>query len=143
MNIMQIKEQYLTLFPEDDLIAEDVVAIIEHQLQVKLPADFKEITQFFGGGLVGGISIFSLADHTPNIVEETLRLRKTVNFPSSLIFLAEPPESMIVLDTANHPAVIWCDSVDVYQLQHRSFQVPPDTWNTFIDFFAYLLMQEE
>lgn len=143
MDITQIKEQYLTLFPEDDVIEEDVVATIEHQLQVKLPADFKEIAQFFGGGLIGGISIFSFADHTPNIVGETLRLRKAVNFPSSLIFLAEPSESMIVLDTANHPAVIWCDSIDVYQLQDRSFQVPPDTWNTFSDFFAYLLTQEE
>lgn len=140
--IPSIKKRYDLLFT-DDVIAPQAVAQIEQQLQLQLPDDFKKIAQFFSGGLLGGISIFSYNDHRPNLIEETLRLRKDIEFPHSLVFLAEPNGSMIVLDTANAPAVIWCDSIDAHQLHNRSFQVAPDTWNTFSDFFDYLLTQEE
>ncbi len=140
--ILSIKQRYDLLFP-DEVITPQVVTKIEQQLQLQLPDDFKEIALFFNGGLVGGISIFSYANHHPNLIEETLRLRKDIQFPHSLVFLAEPAGSMIVLDTATTPSVIWCDSIDVYQLHDRSFQVAPDTWDTFSDFFAYLLTQEE
>lgn len=141
-NIQSIRERYDLLFT-DDVIAPQAVAQIEQQLQLQLPDDFKEIASFYNGGLIGGISIFSYNDHHPNIIEETLRLRKDIQLSRSLLFLAEPAESMIVLDTAQTPAVIWCDSIDVHQLNDRSFQIATDTWNTFSDFFEYLLTQEE
>lgn len=140
--IQSIKKRYDLLFT-DDVIAPQAVARIEQQLQLQLPDDFKEIASFYNGGLLGGISIFSYNDHHPNLIEETLRLRKDIQLPHSFLFLAEPAESMIVLDTAQTPAVIWCDSIDVHQLHNRSFQIAPDTWNTFSDFFEYLLTQEE
>lgn len=143
MNTIQsIKKRYDLLFP-DDVITPQVIAKMEQQLQLQLPDDFKKIASFFNGGLIGGISIFSYDHYTPNIIEETLRLRKDIQFPHSLLFLAEPAGSMIVLDTAHTPAVIWCDSIDVHQLHDRSFQIAPDTWDTFGDFFEYLLTQEE
>lgn len=141
-SIPSIRERYDLLFT-DDVIAPQAVARIEQQLQLQLPDDFKEIASFYNGGLLGGISIFSYNDHHPNLIEETLRLRKDIQLPHSFLFLAEPAESMIVLDTAQTPAVIWCDSIDAHQLHNRSFQIAPDTWNTFSDFFEYLLTQEE
>lgn len=141
-SIPSIRERYDLLFT-DDVIAPQAVARIEQQLQLQLPDDFKEIASFYNGGLIGGISIFSYNDHHPNLIEETLRLRKDIQLPHSFLFLAEPAESMIVLDTAQTPAVIWCDSIDIHQLHDRSFQIAPDTWNTFSDFFEYLLTQEE
>lgn len=141
-NIQSIKKRYDLLFT-DDMITPQVAAKIEQQLQLQLPDDFKEIASFYNGGLLGGISIFSYNDHHPNLIEETLRLRKDIQLSHSLLFLAEPAGSMIVLDTAQTPAVIWCDSIDVHQLHDRSFQIAPDTWNTFSDFFEYLLTQEE
>ena len=141
--IPSIKERYNLLFP-DDSITLDTPTIIEQRLQVTLPDDFKEIASFFNGGLIGGISIFSYDQMMPtNIIEETLRLREGVQFPHSFLFLAEPAGSMIVLDTAKSPSVIWCDSIDVYSLHNGSFQIVPDIWNTFSDFFDYLLNQEE
>lgn len=111
--------------------------------QLQLPEDFKEIALFYSGELIGGLSLFSYDKDTPNIIEETLRLRQEIQFPQAFLFLAEPAESIIVLDTVNTPCIIWCDSIDVHQLHDRSFQSAPDTWNTFSDFFDYLLIQEQ
>ena len=52
-----------------------------------------------------------------DIIDETIRLREAVNLPMRFIVLAEPPESLIVLDTKNIPSVIWFDTVDISRIE--------------------------
>ncbi|WP_411349027.1 SMI1/KNR4 family protein [Paenibacillus sp. WLX2291] len=137
-----LKQRYETLFGNTDTTKCDLVAI-EKKLEVKLPEDFKGISEFFNGGLIGEIDIFSYCNNVPNIVDETLRLREAIHVPDHFVILAEPDASIILLDTEAKPAVIWCDSIDINGLENRTFSNLPDTWDTFLDFFLYVLYEEE
>ena len=88
---------------------------LEKGLMVKLPFDFKEISKFFRGGVIGGKSHHALACSGPaiNIFEETLRIRKAIGLPARFVVIAEPPESIILMDTDNQARVIWVDAGDV------------------------------
>ena len=78
-------------------------------------------------------------------MEETIRLHKTAGIPRSMLVLAEPPESLIVLAT-NHsraqPAVIWLDSSDVSNLNKLESLRDAQVWSSYTDFFDYLLDRE-
>jgi hypothetical protein len=143
-SIQELRKKYMHLYPSDG-IDECVIRRIEDILKIKLPEDFWQIADFYSGGLLGGISGFSFAyeDITPNIVEETLRLRKAIKLPSRYIVLAEPPESLIVMDTENTPSIIWCDATDAIRISDMSFITRPQTWSTYLEFFAELLEDEE
>ena len=143
-NIQEIKEKYINLFSNEG-IDESVLKKIEEILEIKLPKDFCQMASFYSGGLLGGISNFAIAYEkiTPNIVEETLRLRESINLPMRFIVLAEPPESLIVMDTENKPSVIWCDATDVEKISDMSFMTEPETWDTYLQFFRTLLEDEE
>lgn len=140
-NVQEIKERCEKLFGNTG-ITENTVNTIEETLKVVLPEDFKNISKFFGGGLIGEIDIFSYYNNVPNIVDETLRLREAIHVPNHFVILAEPDASIILLDTEAKPAVIWCDSIDINGLKNRTFSNPPDTWDTFLDFFLYVLYEE-
>ncbi|WP_156395561.1 SMI1/KNR4 family protein [Paenibacillus sp. Root52] len=143
-SIEEIHERYIQLCPEDG-IDENVLKKIEEILQLKLPDDFRDIAKFYSGDLLGGISCFAFAykDIAPNIVDETLRLRNAIKLPSNFVVLAEPPNSIIIMDTQNNPSIIWCDATDVERIVTMSFISPPDTWKTFFDFFTKLVEDEE
>ena len=57
--------------------------------------------------------------------------------------LAEPPEILIVMDTAGTPEVIWLDAMDVNNLADRALASPPDVWETYGEFFEELLTDED
>lgn len=78
-----------------------------------------------------------------NIIDETIRLKETVNLSRRFIVLAEPPESLIVLDTENNPAVIWFDALDISRIEEKSFITKPDEWDSYADYFEELLEEEE
>lgn len=143
-SVEEIRERYIQLYPEDG-IDENVLRKIEDILQLKLPDDFRDIASFYSGGLLGGISCFAFAyeDIAPNIVDETLRLRSAIKLPSNFVVLAEPPNSIIIMDTQNTPSVIWCDATDAERINTMSFISPPDTWKTFLGFFTKLVEDEE
>lgn len=143
-SIHDLKNRYTQLY-ESDGVEEGVLNRIEGILKIKLPEDFREIADFYSGGLLGGISGFAFAyeDITPNIVEETLRLRNSIKLPSRFIVLAEPPESLIVMDTENIPSIIWCDATDAERIRDMSFAIEPQTWGTYKQFFTKLLEDEE
>lgn len=84
LNVDDIRERYNQLYPEDGVM-ENTLERIEDILQLKLPTDFRNIAKFYSGGLLGGISCFAFThEHiTPNIVDETLRLRTSINLPSN------------------------------------------------------------
>lgn len=112
-----------------------------------LPADFKEIASFYSGGIVGGISLHAFAATGPadNIVDETRRIRAAVGLPMSMVVLAEPAASLIVLDTKQQPgssAVIWLDATDVRRLNDLQSLNNPQVWSSYAEFFGFLLDRE-
>ncbi|WP_346397695.1 SMI1/KNR4 family protein [Pseudomonas syringae] len=112
-NIESLKEKYKAYYDLDSG-SKETLESIEKELAIKLPLDFKQIAMFYNGGLLGGISHHAISSDTNplNIVDETLRLRKSINLADDYIVLAEPAESIIVLDVSSVPAVIWCDAID-------------------------------
>ncbi len=140
--------RYVRLFGNEGAAPGDLDAI-EDALSVKLPSDFRKIAAFYSGGLLGGISLNSIAPSGPatNVVEETTRLRAAVSLPHEFVVLAEPPDSLIVLRTTGEPArpatVIWCSAFDVARLDRIDSLTTPDIWADYYSFFVHLLGQEE
>jgi len=143
-SIEELNHRYKEIYQIDG-VDEFILNKIESTLTLNLPNDFRKITSFYSGGLLGGISNFAivLEDICPNVVEETIRLRKTIKLPLRFVVLAEPPESLIVMDTENIPAVIWCDATDAERLHNGSFISVPQIWDTYLEYFEGLLEDEE
>lgn len=144
MKIEELKRRYQQLYP-DEGVDELILDKIEDILELRLPKDFREISSFYSGGLLGGISSFACTFEkiSPNIVEETKRLREAIELPLNFIALAEPPESLIVMDTIDIASVIWCDAIDAAKLSHKLLIRSPKVWNTYLEFFANMLEDEE
>jgi SUKH superfamily protein len=145
MKIRDLKERYFSIFGEDG-VPQNGIDDIEKELNIQLPEDFKQIASFYSGGLVGDCSLHEIAKEgvATNIVQETLRLRVSINLPSQFVVLAEPPESLILLDTSRgRNEVLWCDATDVHNLASYDFIAKPDTWSTYSEFFESILVDEE
>lgn len=141
-DIEKIKSIYLEQYPEDGL-REEEVKLIESTLNIKLPNDFRLISKFFSGGDVGIIDFFDFKRNNPiNIIDETLRLRETIDLPFNFLVLAEPEESIVILDLNVKPSVIWCDAVEVDKIIERNFDNPPDVWECFSDLFYDMLNED-
>ena len=141
-DINEIKLKYLEIFPDDGLIEKEI-EIIEESLKVNLPNDFRIISQFFSGGNLGIIDFFDFKRNNPlNIIDETIRLRETLHLPNQFIILAEPSESIVILDLYKRPSIIWCDAVEINKINERDFDNPPDVWECFSDLFYDMLMEE-
>lgn len=140
----ELKNRYLNLQPSD-VVNNAVLSEIENTLNIKLPKDFCEIASFYSGGYLRGISHYSFSnnDGSTSIIEETIRLRTSIDLPHRYIVLAEPPESIIVMDTENTPSIIWCDAVEATKLNDKSFISKPNEWNSYTEYFAQLIEDEE
>jgi len=139
----EAKEKYVSFYMVEPCSPASILDI-EENLIIGLPEDFKSISKFYSGGLLGGISHFSIGsgDDEFNVVSETLRLRRAIGLSNEYVALAEPAGSLIVLNVLHAPAVLWCDALDVGSLGAAGFSNFVDTWNTYEDFFLYLLQQE-
>jgi hypothetical protein len=140
-----LEDRYKT-FAEKQPVDQLTLGRIENALSLKLPGDFRKIATFYSGGFLGGKShnAITLIGPGNNIVDETLRLRAEIGLPHQFIVIAEPPESLIVLDTSNQGSkVIWCDAPDVRNLANLEILRKPDIWASYYDFFEYLLQEEE
>lgn len=126
-------------------ISNDMLRSIQAELGLVLPLDFMQITEFYDGSGFNVLPLYSLAGNAPkmNPVNETLRLRESVQLPSNWLVLGEPPESLLLMDCANGGKVLWLDAVDVARISSNSFNKEPETWDSFSDFFDYLLEEEE
>jgi hypothetical protein len=147
MPVEDLRKRYISLF-ESEPTDKDTPARIESRLGVVLPDDFKAIATFYSGGMVGGISHHALEISGPadNIVAETEKLRTAVALPHTMVVLAEPAESLVVLNTSPDPdgaAVIWLDATDVRRLNNVGSLNNPQLWPSYSDFFKFLLEQEQ
>ncbi len=143
-NFTNLRQRYAALFgvePSKD----GAIADLESSLGITLPDDVKAISQFYSGGIVGGIShnAFDGSGRAANIVKETLRLRAAIELPNRFIVLAEPSESLIVRDVESG-VVTWCDHSDVPRLEDRSQMLgQPNVWTSYAEFFEFLLDEED
>lgn len=143
IDIAELRRRYLKVGKEDGINKQDL-EYIENILELILPDDFKNISKFYNGGCLGIIDNYCFKrGEGNNIMEETRRLRDAINLPKNFIVLAEPPESIIVMDVVHKPSIIWCDATDVYNLQEKTFVSVPDVWQDYSDFFCKLLSDEE
>ena len=117
---------------------------VEKLLHVKLPEDFKKISLEYTIDYIGGIPNYQIARgvSTLNIVDETLRVRKTIGLPYEFVFLSELDSSVILLNTERIPAVIWVDSVAIGRLDSLE-QTEYDSWDTYQDYFEFLIQTEK
>ncbi len=146
MTLNPLRTRYIELFgnePADD----GVLGQIQSRLGVAIPSDFRQIASFYSGGMVGGISHHAIAakGRETNILAETLRLRKSIALPHSMLVLAEPAESLIILVTDHsmaRPAVLWLDSIDAPNRNDVESLRNPESWNSYADFFEFLLDSE-
>ena len=71
----QLKRRYSHLYPDEGTDG-SLLEEIEKALGIRFPVTFMKTSSFYSGGLLGGISHFSIQDdREPNIKGETLRLR--------------------------------------------------------------------
>lgn len=143
LEVSEVEERYLKIAKRDG-INEQEIKNIEHILGITLPNDFKEISQFFSGGCLGVIDNYSfIRGKWDNIIDKTIRLRETVKLPCQFVVLAEPPESLVVMDVEKTPSVIWCNAVEADKLGKKSYISNSDIWENYSDFFSELLSDEE
>jgi len=144
--IQELRTRYERLLAIDGIASEGIdkekINEIQTRLKVNLPNDFCEIASFCNGGLFRDYSYANFNGCT-NIIDETIKLRRAVNLPLRFVVLAEPDESLIVMDTENTPSIIWCDATEVSKLDTNTFISKPDEWSTYAEFFAYLIEDEE
>lgn len=141
--ISRLRVRYSSLFGAEPSREEDLDQI-EQSLSLKLPEDFREIAKFYRGGMIGGISHHGIKVTGPgnSLLDETWRIRHSTRIPVRFIVIAEPPASLIVLDT-DKGTVIWLDSTDISRLDDTPKLHNPQLWNSYTDFFSFLLDQEE
>ncbi len=142
-HLANLRQRYVAYFGEEPSPA-GAIANLESSIDVSLPGDLKAIADFYSGGMLGGVShhVFSSGVAATNVADETLRLRSTVELPHRFIVLAEPAESLIVLDVESG-VVTWCDDFDASRLDGSNRMVgEPSTWPSYAAFFEYLLGKE-
>lgn len=130
---------------ESEPCGDGVITEIETNLGIQLPDDFKEVAKFYSGGFLCSISHHEIASfgEATNIVRETLRLRESIGIADNYLVIAEPSESLIVLNTKGKPIVIWCYAVGANNINSGRFSNKPDTLDDYGEFFEYLLAEEE
>ena len=138
-------KQYQDLMLEDALegCSNDDLHMVEFNLDITLPDDFKEISLFYSIDYLGGIPNYQVVrdGNTLNLIDETLRIRNAIGLPHEYVFLAELDSSAILLNTVKQPHVIWVDSIAIGRLnQLESHEY--DAWENYQDYFEYLLQEE-
>jgi len=144
VDIIELKDRYDAIYGCEP-VGEGDICKIEAELDLNLPLDFKEISLFYSGGFLGGVSHHEIAcvGDATNIVQETLRLRDAIGLGHNFVVISEPSESLIVLNVAGSPSVMWCDAVEAKNLNSMNFVNQPNTWESYGDFFEYLITEEE
>jgi hypothetical protein len=148
-----LKSKFVDLFfAENDVgLSTSNISHIERVLSIKLPRDFIEIAKFFNGnnGIVfNGMYSFDPHGGDWNICDQTIKLRESVKLPQNMIVLAEPDEGIIIMEIISNgeisSKVYWLGIGDAYNLiDEKPLVDNPIIFQTFTDFFSYLLDEEE
>jgi hypothetical protein len=149
--IGEVIKRYSNLY-KGRALSEKSINLIEKKLKIILPNDFKEISKVFDAyEILGGHALYSFNPSVKNynIVDKTIYYRNSnLYLPTKYIALEETEVNFTVLEThqdANmNTRVICCSIEDIYNLANgKPLLYNPLVFPTFLDFFEYLLDQEE
>jgi hypothetical protein len=118
---------------------------MQRELGITLPSAFTAVCAFYDGSGIDVVPMYSLSGGSPtfNPLFETRRLRDAIDLPARWLVLAEPPESLIVMECTEPGRVLWLDAGDAHRLAVEDFAHAPDSWNSFVEFFSAILAEEE
>lgn len=133
-------------------LPEKSINLIEKTLKIILPNDFKEISKVFDAyEILGGHALYSFDPSVKNynIIDKTIYYRNSdLHLPAQYIALEETEVNFTVLEThqdaSMNTRVICCSIEDIYNLANgKPLLYNPLIFSAFLDFFEYLLDQEE
>ena len=123
-------------------LSNETIQRVESELSLLLPEDFKILCNFYGYDVIGSFDFFSFPD---GVIGVTKRWREAENFPKNCIALSEVGESAWIMRiNYSQSEVIWCDILDIYNIcEGKPMQYNPDIFHNFVDFYSFLLDEEE
>ncbi|WP_375333523.1 SMI1/KNR4 family protein [Candidatus Tisiphia endosymbiont of Xenochironomus xenolabis] len=126
-------------------LSEEMVKNVEIKLNIFFPEDFKILCNFYGYDFFRLFSFYNFEDEE-GVIEETKYYRKKHNLPSNYLVLFSDDVSFVLLKiiSTDKSKVIWCDYQDFFKLcEGHPMQYNPTIFPSFVDFYEYLLDEEE
>jgi hypothetical protein len=139
-----LRKRYVRLYGEHPAVPAHL-SEIEARLGLTLPQDLRRIAEFFDGYGFDTLPLYSLTTENRSwtVLYHTLQLRSAVALPQHFVALAEQPESIIVMNCAEGGRVLWIDGAYARGLATNAPLDKHEEWPSFVEFFAYLLDEEE
>lgn len=145
-----IIQKFLKLFPDDKGISGKELEKVEEILQVVLPPDFKEISNYYSGGIIGNVSIFNFKPNLEDeysLVSKSLIYRAKINLPNKFVVLYDE-YGFILLNTEPNKnleaSILDLSSTDIFNLiEGKPLESNTRLYSAFSEYFEYLLDQEE
>ena len=142
-----LKDRYVKMFSLESCQIGDLEKI-EKKLNIKLPKDFWDISQFYSGGIISGCSVFSINSNEQDeygVIFSTKAYRKNINLPHKYLALSESSCGMVLLDTETgevldfpiHKVLRMCEEGESITKEDKYI------YPSFFVFFDYLLTEEE
>jgi hypothetical protein len=144
-NMDVLKAHIEEFFGNHPLKSEEIIAV-EKALDVKLPKLFKELNSICSYEYASLFSFFNFGRSDANsVISATLGIREKYTNSQNNIVLYLDDAGIVLLNTSDKNAkVIWCS---VYDLDNYFSEQPLaqecQLFNTFADFFKFLLDEEE
>lgn len=148
----------LNLLHCDVIAATDTVEKVEHGLGIVLPFDFVEITKRFPyDGMTATCEFFEFDEtlkpysqkRNIDALRYNLYYRKEYKNLDDIFVLSRMDDVSFLLmftqdDRQKPTPIVWCDYEDLYNYSETGeFKYKIDKWNSFTDFFEFLIEKEE
>lgn len=135
------------LFPNEKKEDNNHAKEIEISLDIKLPFDFYQLNKYFKGeSLIIRYGLFSFDPSAKgyNVIDKTLSYRNAHNpLPHKYLALGENSVSFIALDTETGKVIEMATNDYGNLVGGEELCDNPQYFNSFTDFFAFLLDEEE
>lgn len=138
----ELQKKYKEHFQNSSGVPDQDIEELEQYLGSNLPEDFKKITKWYSGGLIGNYSIFNIntdPDDEYSLLYNTLFFRKELKLPNSFIVLYyEYGAILLCLDNIFYEkgTILHVDNMDLVLLCNKDYLLKPlKTWKNFTAFF--------
>ncbi len=138
----ELLERYAKLETKMKLSCEKVSS----ELEIPFSKEFKKIADECRFDYLGRFEWFSFNnDGSHSVIGDTLRLRQEVNLPKDTLILAEDDASLLFMKClGDREEIYWISTQDGYNYcDGQPLLNNPIIFSNFIDFFTYLLNEEE
>jgi SMI1-KNR4 cell-wall len=119
---------------------------VEQELNITLPIDFKKINLNCSYEFLGSFEFYNFGRKDDGVIPETKALREIYNLSNEYIILSQNGASAIFMKiiSSEEAQVIWCDEMDgMNLLEGQPMQYNPTIFNSFSEFYEFLLDREE